>query len=72
MVGSLESSAPTIQGDACTAQMYKTWAAQLCRVGASHWFVQPMSIKNPNLLTIHLGFSPLLEEETEESTVLIL
>ena len=69
----LVNSAPTIQEerhrDLCTAHTSKIWAVQLHRVGASHWFVQPVSIKNTNLLSFHLVLSPLLEEAAEESTV---
>ena len=69
-------SASTIQedyqGDLCTAHICKIWATQIRRVGASHWFVQPMSIKNTNLLSMHSVLSASLEEAAKESSVLSL
>lgn len=62
------------QGDLCAAHTCYTRAALLPRaqlhpVNASHWFVQPMSVENMNLLSIHLVLTPLLDERAEESQV---
>lgn len=72
----LVKSASTIQkgyqGDLCTAHTCKIWATQIRRVGASHWFVQPMSSKNTNLLSMHFVLSASLEDAAKESSVLAL